>query len=104
MSAVLLLSNCASTKEAETIAEQLLQRKLAAAVQIIGPVTSLYRWHGKINQKQEWTLMIKTSDHQEEAITLLIKQLHSYELPGILKIDIAGGEPHYLQWITDNSQ
>jgi periplasmic divalent cation tolerance protein len=104
MSAVLLLSNCASNKEAEIIAEQLLQRKLAAAVQIIGPVTSLYRWRGKIHQQQEWTLLIKTSDHQEEAITLLIKQLHSYELPGILKIDIAGGEQQYLQWITDNSQ
>lgn len=103
MKPVLILTNTDSPIEAERIADQLLDQKLAAAVQIMGPVNSRYRWQDKIHQRQEWVILIKTSESREEEITSLIKELHGYELPGIMKLSIEGGESQYLQWIVKQS-
>jgi periplasmic divalent cation tolerance protein len=81
----------------------LVERQLAAAVQIVGPVLSRYRWQGKVQRKQEWIPIIKTSDRCEAAIERGIKELHRYELLGIMKLSIAGGESQYLPWILDQS-
>ena len=103
MNPVLILTNSDSHEEAERIADQLLEQRLAAAVQIVGPVHSRYRWQETIHQKQEWVLLIKTSESREGEIQAVIKKLHSYELPAILKLNIAGGESQYLQWILSQS-
>ena len=103
MQPILIFTQCDTSEEAEEIADAILNRTLAAAVQIIGPISSRYRWQDKIHKKQEWLVMIKTNDSREGEIKRLIRELHSYELPGILKLNIAGGERQYLQWILDQS-
>ena len=103
MKAVLMLINSDSSEEAELIADKLLEKKLAAAIQIIGPISSRYRWKDKIHKKREWMILIKTSNNREKKIKTVIRKLHSYALPGIMKLGIAGGESKYLQWILNQS-
>ncbi|MEM7031253.1 MAG: divalent-cation tolerance protein CutA [Chloroflexota bacterium] len=98
-----MLTNCPSKDEAEQIADQLLQQNLASAVQTIGPTESRYRWQGEIHRQQEWLLIIKTQDRVEAQVNTTITAFHSYELPGILRVDITGGNAHYLAWILANS-
>ena len=101
---ILILTNSDSSAEAELIADQLLDQRLAAAVQIIGPLSSRYRWQDQIHKKQEWMILIKTIARREEKITATIKELHSYELPSIMTVSIEGGESQYLEWILSQSR
>ena len=103
MQPVLLITNCDSAAEAEEIADKILEGRLAAAVQTLGPVNSRYRWGGQIQKKQEWIIMIKTRGERVEDIKQLLTQLHSYELPGLLRLNIDDGEPGYLEWILKES-
>lgn len=102
MKAVLMLSNCDSEENAERIAHALLARKLAAAVQIIGPARSFYRWQGELHKKEEWLMVIKTSAGCESRIREIIGKLHNYALPGVMTINIDGGESAYLQWLLSS--
>ena len=103
MKPVLILTNSDSSEEAERIADRILNGKLAAAVQVIGPMSSRYRWQGRIHRKLEWMVLIKTCNSREDEIQSIIRELHSYELPSILKIPIDGGDSRYLQWILSQS-
>ena len=103
MNAILMITNCDTEPQAEQIADELLFAQLAAAIQVIGPVSSRYRWQGAIHKKKEWIVLIKTGDHCEARIKQKIRELHEYELPGIMKINLDGGEAQYLQWILNNS-
>jgi len=103
MSPILVLTNCDSREEAESIADELLEKQLAAAVQIVGPTVSRYRWQGKIQKQEEWLVIVKSVDHSEKSVIATIRSLHSYELPGITTIAVDGGDAQYLQWILDNS-
>ena len=103
MSPILILTNCDTETQAERIADALLDQHLAAAVQIIGPTRSRYRWQGEIHHKQEWLLLIKTSSDNEQSVTAVIQENHDYKLPGILKLNIDGGDAPYLRWIVDQS-
>lgn len=85
------------------IADTMVAKKLAAAVQILGPVSSRYRWQDKVHKKQEWLLIIKTSDHRREEIKSTLAELHSYELPAMVFLDIVAGESRYLEWILSES-
>lgn len=98
MKPVLLLTNTDSNEQAERIADALLEQRLAAAVQIVGPVASRYRWEGKVHTKQEWVVWVKTGDARLPEIEQVINAYHSYELPSMLSIAVAGGEAQYLQW------
>lgn len=103
MQPVLLITNCDSTAEAELIADTIIEGGLAAAVQTLGPLNSRYRWGGQIQKKQEWVVMIKTCKERLEDIRRRLTQLHSYELPGLLCLNIDDGEPGYLEWILKES-
>lgn len=85
----------------EQIARDLVQRKLAACVQISGPVTSIYRWQGQVEQASEWICHIKTARQHVDAIVKRIDELHHYETPEIIVTPISGGSPDYLHWIRD---
>ena len=103
MKPVFVFTNCDTSAEAEMIADTLVARRLAAAVQIVGPVSSRYRWQDKVRKKQEWLLIIKTSDQRREEIRSALEELHSYELPAMVSLDIGGGESRYLEWILSES-
>src|SRR5271154_588270 len=98
---IIVLVTCASRKEARLIAKSLVARRLAACVQQIGEtVHSTYRWKGKIESAKEFLLLIKTTRKRFSAVSNVVKELHSYEVPEIIALRIEGGSRDYLKWIT----
>ena len=87
-------------KESAVIARTLVEEHRAACVNITG-VTSFYRWDGELCRDQEHLLIIKTTRDRADAVMSRIRELHSYEVPEMLLVPVAGGYPPYLQWIRD---
>jgi periplasmic divalent cation tolerance protein len=100
--AVLLLSTCGSREEAGRIAEQLIERRLAACVNIIPGLTSIYRWQGAIERSEELLLLIKTTAERASDTEAAVRELHSYETPEILRFHADGGAAPYLAWIAES--
>lgn len=90
--------------EAETIGRALVEERLAACVNILGPVQSLYRWQGELTQGEEVVLVAKTRRALGEALTERVKALHSYACPCVVFIDLAGGHPAFLDWVRDETR
>ncbi|MEE8343500.1 MAG: divalent-cation tolerance protein CutA [Gammaproteobacteria bacterium] len=86
---------------AAQIARELVQRRLAACVNVIPGITSVYRWKGSITTDAEQLLVIKTSSSLMDSLQQAIQELHPYELPEIIAVPIVGGLPAYLAWINE---
>jgi len=99
---VQVLTTAGSEEEAERIASMLLEKRLAACVQTIGPVTSRYRWEGKLERAEEWACLAKTEGALYEQVETVIRCVHSYEEPEILAIPVLAGSTGYLAWISEN--
>jgi len=97
----IIQTTCASKKEAKKIAKILIEKKLAACVQI-SSVESLYMWNKKLCTDKEKLLFIKSKTKHFEKIESEIKKNHSYDLPEIIKIDINNGSKEYLQFIGES--
>ena len=94
------ISTTTDTKEeAERISRQLLEAKLAACVQIFGPVSSSYWWKNKIEQSDEWLCLIKTRKKLFDEVEKTISSIHSYETPEIIATPIIAGSKEYFDWI-----
>ncbi|HEY8670676.1 MAG TPA: divalent-cation tolerance protein CutA [Terriglobales bacterium] len=98
---VLVLSTAGSEAEARKIAEALVERRLAACVTIIPRIQSVYRWEGRIEQAEEYLLLIKTGRARLTEICAAIKDLHSYKMPECIAVVIDGGSAEYLKWMSD---
>lgn len=98
----IVLSTAGSHEEATAIALALVERNLAACVNIVPQVESVYRWQGKIEQAKEWLLLIKTQQNVFERLRDAIKELHSYELPECIMLEVHSGSKAYLDWIAEN--
>src|SRR3974377_2092298 len=85
----------------EELARALVDRRLAACVNIIGPIRSIYRWKGKIENEQEYLLLIKTSADRSAGLAAAFAELHPYELPERVEVELAGGGTDYLSWIFE---
>ncbi len=90
-----------SGEEAKRIAEALVDRKLAACVNVIPQVVSYYRWKGKIESNQEAKLVIKTKSGLMGELIETVRDLHSYEVCEVTFVPIVGGNPEYLKWIDE---
>ena len=102
MTELLQISTSTGTRDvAERIAAELVDRRLAACAQVSGPITSTYRWKGKIENEQEWLCTAKTTGAQLPAIQELLKRLHPYELPELVAVPIVGGSELYLEWLRE---
>ena len=99
--AVLVLSAASTREEAERIAQALVDERLAACVNVVPGVVSVYRWKGAVQKDDELLLVIKTRSEAVEALRARLVALHSYELPEVVVLTIAGGHPPYLDWIAD---
>ena len=88
-------------KEAEKISQKILEKRLAACVQIIGPIESSFWWKNKIEQSEEWLCLIKTHKKFFDEIENLISAIHSYETPEIIATPIIAGSKEYLDWIDE---
>jgi periplasmic divalent cation tolerance protein len=91
-----------SEGEAERIAAALVERRLAACVQVIGPVASRYRWRGEVERAQEWLCLAKTAASRYHDLEAAIAELHSYEEPEIVATPIVAGSPGYLAWLAES--
>ena len=98
----IILSTTGSRDEAQKIARALVERKLAACVNIVGPIESVYRWQGAVETSEEFLLIIKTTGNACERVRDLIRTLHSYELPECVQLSIEDGLPKYLEWIGES--
>jgi periplasmic divalent cation tolerance protein len=102
MKAYIQITTTTETKEqAENIAKHLVEAKIAACVQIVGQITSIYRWKGKVENAQEWLCLIKTRDDLYNKVEDAIKNLHPYETPEIIAVPIIKGSKEYLIWIDE---
>jgi len=91
------------SEQAENIATALLEKRLVACAQFLPPMQSFYRWQGKIRSGIEHLLILKTQKHHFSAVENVIKQLHSYDVPEIVALDIIDGADDYLTWIKDET-
>ena len=99
-----VVTTAASADEARRIATALVEERLAACVQIVGPIESIYRWQGKVETAAEWQCWIKTRRERYDALEATIRRLHSYEVPEILAVPIVAGSEAYLKWLTDETR
>ena len=98
-----VLVTCGSRGEARRIARQVVERKLAACVNLFSSaVESVYRWKGKVESAREWLLILKTTRARLPALENEIRRLHSYEVPEFIALAIASGSRKYLAWLTDS--
>lgn len=97
-----VLTTAGTAEEANKIAEALVDRRLAACVNVVGPIASVYRWKEKVERAQEWLLVIKTTAGVADTVGDAIKELHSYELPECVVLPIDGGSEAYLEWVGEN--
>lgn len=96
----LLYVTAGSRNEAVDIGRTMVEERLAACANVIGPMTSIYRWQGAINQDDETVLVLKTATALVEAATTRILSLHSYTCPCVIALPIDGGNPDFLAWIA----
>jgi periplasmic divalent cation tolerance protein len=99
---VLVLTTAGSEAEARKIATELVERRLAACVNIVPRIQSVYRWEGKIETADEYLLIIKTTKARSTDVQATIRELHSYDLPECIVIAMEEGSAEYLKWIEES--
>ncbi|MGH9515780.1 MAG: divalent-cation tolerance protein CutA [Terriglobales bacterium] len=97
--AVLVLTTAGRESEAQKIAQELVERRLAACVNIVPRIQSVYRWEGKVETAEEFLLIIKTTKIRSADVKAAIRELHSYEVPECIVLTIESGNEEYVQWI-----
>ncbi len=100
MTAQLVYVTTGSLEEARRIGRALVEERLAAAVNIITGVTSIYRWHGSIHEADEVVVVAKTRRERLGALTARAQEMHPYDCPGVVAFMVAGGSEPYLRWIA----
>ena len=93
-----------SQDDAMRLAKELVERRLVACVQVLGPMTSIYWWENQIEQSQEFLLLCKTTRERIKEVKATITDLHSYDVPEILVLPVESGAEKYLDWIVEETQ
>lgn len=103
MSALLVLTSLPDREAAEALAGQLVERRVAACVNILSPCRSVYRWQGAVQREEEHPVLIKSTTERYAALEQAIRDGHPYELPEIVAVPIERGLPEYLRWIAEET-
>jgi periplasmic divalent cation tolerance protein len=98
----IILTTTNSEEEARKIARNLVESHLAACVNILPQLTSIYHWQGNVEEAGEWLLIVKTTAAALDQVRQAITEQHSYELPECIALAIDDGAPEYLKWIADS--
>lgn len=104
MPALLVLTNLPDRAAAESLAEMLVEQRLAACVNLLEPCRSVYRWKGELQRDEEHPLLAKTTTERYAALEAAIRAAHPYELPEIVAVPIERGLPDYLAWIAAQTE
>jgi len=100
----IVLTTLADEQQASDFAAALVERRLVACVNIVGPIRSIYRWKGKVEREAEFLLIIKTTSEQAARLETAFAELHPYELPERVELAVEGGSEAYLSWIAGEVQ
>jgi periplasmic divalent cation tolerance protein len=95
-----ILTTVGLFEKAEYLAKALVERRLAACVNIVGPIRSVYRWQGAIEDQQEYLLVIKTTGERAADLAAAFAELHPYDVPEHVELSIEGGGAGYLEWLS----
>ena len=96
---IIVFSTCDSEESAGTLARALVERRVAACVNILPAIRSFYWWHDKIQDDDEWMLLIKSTRGKFEELRKAIEELHSYDVPEVVALPIVDGAEPYLEWL-----
>jgi len=99
---IVIFITAANKKEADKIAEELVKSKLAACVNIVGNIKSVFRWQGKLDRTEEVLLIIKSKKSKFNKISGFVKSMHSYQVPEIISLPVISGNKDYLEWLDAN--
>jgi len=97
---IVVLSTCASPEEAERVAQALVEKRLAACVNVVKGVRSVYRWNDAIENEEEVLLVIKTGRALLDDLRTEIERIHSYEVPEVIALPVVDGSERYLSWMS----
>ena len=104
MSTVLIYMTAGSYQEAERIGQALVQSNLAACINILDPMHSLFWWQNEVQSEQETVLLAKSRADLVDSLTAKVRELHSYECPCVVALPICGGNPEFIDWIQSETQ
>ncbi len=98
-----MVTTTASREEADVISRALVEARLAACVQVVGPIESRYWWEGAVQVTQEWLCLAKTTASRYPQLEATIRELHSYDVPEIVAVPVAMGSEPYLRWVEQET-
>jgi len=99
---IVVVTTAGTQEQANRLAEELVDRRQAACVNIIPIQRSVYRWQGQVCDDSEFLLLIKSTDTEWEAVQETVRELHEYDLPELLAFNVAHGEARFLEWMLDS--
>ena len=102
MTPVIVLTTVGTAFDVGALARELVEQRLAACVNVIPKIESVYRWQGKVESATEWLMMIKTQAAAFERVRDAIREVHSYDLPECVMLEVHAGSEAYLKWIAEN--
>ena len=102
-SIVVVLVTASGDEEARRIGRALVDERLAACVNVIGPIASIFRWKDRVQEESEHLLVVKARRADVQRLAARVRALHSYEVPEVLALDVVGGAAPYLDWVRDST-
>ena len=100
---VVVLVTAASAEDAARIGRVLVEERLAACANVVGPITSIYRWQGAVEEASEHLMLVKARATDFERVAARVRELHTYDVPEIIALPIRGGSPAYLAWLAEST-
>jgi len=104
METLLVITHLPDQASAQRMARTLVERRMAACVNILAPCSSIYRWQGEVETADEIPLLIKTTRERYAALEAAIREQHSYAVPEIIGVPISAGLPAYLRWVIESTE
>ncbi len=89
---------------AGAIARSVVENRLAACAQVVGPITSFFWWENEVQEDEEWTVVLKTATDRLSDLTAHLLEIHPYDVPEVIAVPIEGGNPEYLSWLIDETR
>lgn len=99
---LLVMTTVARAEDAEYLAREAVERRLAACVNLLPPMTSVYRWHGDVTREEERLVLFKTRADRFDALRDLLLEIHPYDVPEIVAVPLETGSDGYLKWLDDS--